>query len=265
MRFDNIRLFSTDLDGTLLGDPAAAERFSLAWAALEPRHRPLLVYNTGRTVADTRALVVERTLPEPDYIIGSIGTELHDSLYNCAEEFRRQFNVGWDRARVDEIVGAFSGVKRQPPVYSHAYKSSWFWVRARREEVTQLQSQLAAAGLHAQVIYSCRYFLDVVPARAGKGPALAWLCQRLHIRFANVLVAGDTGNDSGMFQLHGVKGIVVQNALPELMAGLPDAAVFVARTTMADGVLDGLRHFGVLDDGDSRAAPPSPARAAGRI
>src|SRR5690606_1737681 len=52
----NIRLFSTDLDGTLLGNPEAAWRFTQAWESLNPGSRPLLVYNTGRTVADTRGL-----------------------------------------------------------------------------------------------------------------------------------------------------------------------------------------------------------------
>jgi hypothetical protein len=46
----SIRLFSTDLDGTILGNPEAAWRFGEAWQALPLARRPLLVYNTGRTV-----------------------------------------------------------------------------------------------------------------------------------------------------------------------------------------------------------------------
>lgn len=246
MHFQDIRLFSTDLDGTLLGNPAAVRRFGEAWSSLEPRRRPLLVYNTGRTIADTRSLVATRELPEPDCIIGSVGTELHDSLYGGGEEFCRQFGAGWDLARVEEIVGAIPGVTRQPAAFSHPYKSSWFWARARREELTQLEIRLREAGLQAQVIYSCRYFLDIVPARGGKGAALSWLCRRLDIRLEHVLVAGDTGNDLGMFLLPGAKGIVVQNALPELMTEVARLPVFVAPSPLADGVLEGLRHFGIL-------------------
>lgn len=246
MCFQDIRIFSTDLDGTLLGNPAAVRRFGDAWAGLKPRRRPLLVYNTGRTVADTRSLVATRELPEPDYIIGSVGTELHDSLYGGGEEFCRQFTAGWDLARIEEIVGAMPGVIRQPAAFSHPYKSSWFWARARREEIALLENRLREAGVLTQVIYSCRYFLDVVPARGGKGCALEWLCRRLSIRLDHVLVAGDTGNDLGMFLLPGAKGIVVQNALPELVAEVARLPVFVAPSSLADGVLEGLRHFGIL-------------------
>ena len=114
MKSPNIRLFSTDLDGTLLGSPEATWRFTRAWQSLNSGRRPLLVYNTGRTIMDTRALTEARDLPEPDFIIGSVGTELYDSLYNRADDFRLQFGEGWDLERVREIVAAIPGVKEQP-------------------------------------------------------------------------------------------------------------------------------------------------------
>ena len=252
MRFPNIRLFSTDLDGTLLGNPEAAWRFTETWAALDAHQRPLLVYNTGRSVAETQALVTARQLPAPEFIIGSVGTELHDSLYNRAADFRAQFGPNWDLERIEQIVAATPGVKRQPAQSCHDFKSSWIWLRARREDLEGLERRLCAARIDAAVIYSCRYFLDVVPLRAGKGRALAWLCQRLSIELPHVLVAGDTGNDTAMFLLPGVSGIIVENALPELLATAVNERVFVARRPMADGVLEGLAHFGVIPNRSRR-------------
>ena len=249
MRLNSIRLFSTDLDGTLLGNPEAAWRFADAWQSLPTGPRPLLVYNTGRTVADTRAIVEARQLPEPEFIIGSVGTELHGSLYNWETEFCSRFAKDWCLEQIDEIVGCIPGVKRQPAAGAcHPFKSSWSWSRARADEVAALEQQLREAHIQAIVVYSCRYFLDIVPARAGKGRALEWLCQRLGMRASEVLVAGDTGNDSAMFLLDDVNGIVVENALPELIAVTDASRTYVARRPMADGVLEGLVHFGVLSD-----------------
>jgi len=249
MGLSSIRLFSTDLDGTLLGNPEAAWRFAEAWESLPSGRRPLLVYNTSRTVADTQAIVEARRLPEPEFIIGSMGTELHGALYNWAAEFCSQFGKDWCVARIQEIVGCIPGVKRQPAATEcHPFKSSWFWDHARAEEITELEQRLLEAGVQAAVVYSCRYFLDIVPVRAGKGHALEWLCQRLGMRMSQVLVAGDTANDSAMFLLADVNGIVVENALPELIAVTNSSRTYVARRAMADGVLEGLVHFGVLDE-----------------
>src|SRR5690606_26835107 len=157
------RLFSTALDGTLLGNPEAAWRFSERWNALDRGRRPLLVYNTGRTVADTQALVAARDLPEPDFIIGLVGPEMHDSLYIRGAEYRAQFGEGWNAALVDALVAEIPGIRRQPPEFSHPFKSSWYWVRAPRAELEQLEERFRRARLEVAIIYSCRYFLDIVP------------------------------------------------------------------------------------------------------
>lgn len=256
MRTFHIRLFSTDLDGTLLGQPEASWRFAAAWAALPVGRRPILVYNTGRTVTNTLALAKARGLPDPDFVIGSVGTELYDGLYNSGDDFRRQFGEGWNLDVVQEVVRATPGVKEQPAECQHPYKSSWYWIRARRDEVADLARRLRAVGIQAHVDYSCRYFLDVVPVRAGKGRALTWLCSRLHIPLRDVLVAGDSANDTSMFLLDDVKGIVVGNALPELLSDVSMLQMFIAQGSMADGVVEGLRHFGVIGEPERVAVDP---------
>ena len=48
----SVRMFCSDLDGTLIGNPEATRRFKQAWESLPARSRPLLVYTSGRLVQD---------------------------------------------------------------------------------------------------------------------------------------------------------------------------------------------------------------------
>ena len=254
----HVQLFSSDLDGTLLGNPESAQRFKHAWEALESNARPLLVFNSGRSVKDTISLVAARRLPEPDYIIGGVGTELYNYREQSEErELNEQFGEGWDLAKVEQVMQSMPGVERQPPEFLHPYKSSWYLHRADRAKIDELRHRLEEVGLQVTVIYSSLRDLDVLPSRANKGNALEWLCRRLGIALDHVLVAGDTANDSAMFLLPGAHGIVVENAQPELFEAVVKLPVFVSRSVMADGVLEGLKHFGVIPEVPRpRSMPP---------
>lgn len=242
-----LRLFSADLDGTLLGNPEAVQRFKTAWERLPMRGRPLLVYNSGRLVDDIRKFVSDGILPFPDYYIGGVGTQIYNAR---TERFLNDFNAhlaeGWGTTRVKEIAAAFPGLRPQPEEFQHPYKSSWFLEHAAPEQLAELKSRLAEAGLEVNVVYSSGRDLDILPRHATKGGALQWLCARLGIPLEAVLVAGDTGNDSSMFRLPGARGIIVENAQPELLEATVDIPTYCSRAVLADGVLDGLLHYGVI-------------------
>jgi sucrose-6-phosphatase len=250
-----IRLFSADLDGTLLGNPESTGRFFATWKGLAP-NQPLLVFNSGRLVDDMRDLVTRGLLSAPDYYIGGVGTEIFDvGSGRMLEDFHHHLAQKWDRGRVDEIVRAhFPEMSVQPEQYQTALKSSWYFERAPQERLAQLQQQLRDAGIEAQIVYSSHRDLDILPAGATKGEALRWLGRQLGIGLDEMLVAGDTGNDASMFLLPNVRGIIVQNAQPELLEATVAIPAFTARHIMADGVLDGLRHFGVYTGELPRAA-----------
>lgn len=242
-----IRLFSSDLDGTLLGNPESARRFKVTWESLARAARPLLVYNSGRLVDDLRRFVADCTLPEADYCIGGVGTQVYDVRGGTfLTEFHAHLRAGWDLAPVRDIVGRFPGVRPQPAEFQHEFKSSWFLERAPHHALRDLRARLSAAGLDVNIVYSSSRDLDVLPRQATKGGALAWLAARLGISLEAILVAGDTGNDASMFRLPGVRGIIVENAQPELFEATVDIPVYTSPHILAEGVLDGLCHHGVI-------------------
>jgi VanZ family protein len=74
-----VRLLCSDVDGTLVGNPEASRRFKETWEGLPALRRPLLAYNSGRLVDDTRRFFAEEEiLPVPDYAIGGVGTQIYD-------------------------------------------------------------------------------------------------------------------------------------------------------------------------------------------
>lgn len=261
-----LRLLSADLDGTLIGNPEASARFKALWEGLDPGTRPLLVYNSGRLVDDLRRFVDNGTLPVADYYIGGVGTQVFDvQAGRLLQELEEHLAAGWDLATVRDVTSRFPGVRPQPDEFQHPFKSSWFLERALPEHIRELKRRLAEAGLKVKVVYSSNRDLDVLPRNATKGGGLAWLCRRLDLPLEQVLVAGDTGNDISMFRLPGVRGIIVENALPELYEATVEVPTFNSRQILADGVIEGLQHFGVIASVPPlpKSSPPRPRQQPG--
>lgn len=244
-----LRLFSTDLDGTIVGDNDATRRFRDFWQSLPDDVRPVLVFNSGRLVDDQLALLEEVPLPRPDYIIGGVGTMLHASERSELEgAYTASLGGGFNPHRIAEVMAGMPGVAMQEERYQHGLKSSWFLHDADEKALGDIELALSAADIDARIVYSSQRDLDILPRAADKGAALAWLCRQLGIGIGEAVVAGDTGNDRAMFELAGVRGVIVGNALPELVS-LADGGdrFFLSASTQADGVIEGLRHWGLAN------------------
>lgn len=244
-----VRLVCSDLDGTLVGNPEATRRFRMLWESLPDGERPLLCYSSGRLIDDNLGLIEESGLPRPDYIIGGVGTQIHEvDGDRVLPEYEETLRLQWDEKIVDDVISSIPGIERQPPRYLHQFKSSWYLSEATPEQFDAIRRELDERGVAAEIVYSSSRDLDLVPIGADKGKALEWLCRHLDIPLDSVVVAGDSGNDSSMFRLDGVRGIVVANAQPELFEATVGFPSYTASLVMAAGVIEGLVHYGVLQE-----------------
>lgn len=232
-------LIVCDLDGTLLGDSAAVTGFS-EW--LKPRRKQVrLVYSSGRSPTSQRGSVAEHRLPEPDALIGEVGTRVEQFAQAEPIAGWPQLSGPWDPTLVRQALAEVNRLELQPAEFLSPYKISYYYHDATAADLAEVRALLDAAKVDARVVYSSQRDLDVLPAGIDKGAAAAHLARRWRLPADRVIVCGDTANDLAMFE-QGFLGVVVGNALPELKS-LESPRVYHAQGHFAAGVREGLEHW----------------------
>jgi mannosylfructose-6-phosphate phosphatase len=233
-------LLVSDLDGTLLGDDEALKRFA-QWC--QPLRGELtLAYSSGRFCESILESIRSTALPEPDYVLGGVGTQMRrypgcDPIVAWEESLLER----WEPERIRTLLKQLPELEPQPEPFQSARKISYFFHEASPSDLMRVRNFLLDAGLRIDLLYSSSRDLDVVPAGINKGTAATFLASRVVPECRRVIVSGDTANDLLMF-LQGFLGVVVANAHRELK-DLAGERVYVSPYPYADGVLDGLRYW----------------------
>jgi len=230
----------TDLDGTILGDDQAVVRFATWYSAQSDCLA--IVYNSGRFFHSVAESIKSTDLPDPHAVIGGVGTDI--SLYPSGEfieQWHQVLRKNWDHRRVRQLLLSVPELELQPEQFQSPYKVSCYLYNADGDQLRNIEARLRKSSLDVSIIYSSKRDLDVLPARADRGTASAFLASIWEIDTDRVMVSGDSGNDLALFQ-QGFRGIVVGNAHEELKS-LDGGNVYHAQGTYADGVIEGLEYW----------------------
>ncbi|WP_035247989.1 HAD-IIB family hydrolase [Desulfogranum mediterraneum] len=243
-RLTNVQnLLITDIDNTLVGDDASMQelffhlqerRDSLAWGV-----------STGRSLELTLQAMTEHNFPMPDILICSVGTEIYygpDLRYD--KGWQRHISWQWKPEQIKEALAVFEHLVFQEAEGQRGHKISYY-LEETGNRLQAINQGLQENKLRCRTIYSHGQFLDVLPVRASKGKAVDYIRYKFDFSPRHVMVAGDSGNDEDMITGKS-RGLVVGNHSEELEGLRGKANIYFSQACYAAGILDGLKHYGLI-------------------
>ncbi len=277
------QVLATDLDGTLIpldGNAQNVQDLRQIDEHLSQRGMQML-FVTGRHLASIMGVMLEKSLPHPDWIIGDVGTSIYrrevsteSSSYSAPAASPATVSsyalVGEYVEHLQSLVGEFSverladclhsigELRQQESAKQTRFKLSYYVDHDRRSAATQQIEQRLVETLAPYTLVASRDpfsgdgLIDLLPQQVTKAHAIGWWAKQQSIDRQAILYAGDSGNDSAVFAA-GYRSIIVANAAPEVLqaaraahaqAGWNDR-IFAAPAPATSGVLAGLNHYGV--------------------
>lgn len=266
-------LLCTDLDRTLVpnGDAPESPDARTLFGRLAARPEVTLVYVTGRDAGLVKAAIAEFNLPLPDYVVADVGTSIFDIRssgdWQRSAEWDADIGQHWGDTGSDRIDAALADMpilKAQEASKQGRFKRSFYFASdiPEAELSDAVRDRLSRLDLPTTLVYSIDEprnlgLLDVLPERANKLHAVAFLLQALDLAIDQALYCGDSGNDLAVLASP-VPGVLVANAsgavrdqaLRLAASAGNDAQLYLARGAFmnmngnyAAGILEGACHF----------------------
>ncbi len=227
-------LICTDLDRTLIPNgpqsesPLARKRFS----RLSAHAGVTLVYISGRNEKLVRKAIRNFCLPQPDYVIGDVGSSMYridsDGRWCVQQSWEDIICNDWNGKTHDQLAVRLAGIKAlrpQEPSKQNRHKLSYYVPMhvAGDDPLDQtIRQALDELGVRSNLIWSIDEpaaigLLDILPVSASKLHALRYLMQQLGFTVDNTVFCGDSGNDMEILSSD-IKAVLVANATPEVRA-----------------------------------------------
>ncbi len=247
------KLFSTekfivsDIDNTLIGDDDSMEEF-IQLLHNFPKNLSFAVA-TGRTIESTFNVLKKNGVPFPDIIISSVGSEIY---YNYNDQliystgWEAHINHLWNRDKIKKLLSKFDFLQYQEEDAQREFKVSYYTSDVPKN-LKKVHDILIQNKIKTNVVFSHGQYLDILPYRASKGKAIRYLSYRWNIPYENILVAGDSGNDTEMLKGE-LLAVVVANYSEELESLRRQKRIYFAKRKYAGGIIDGISHYKFLNE-----------------
>lgn len=265
-------LLCTDMDRTVIpnGDQVehvnAREQFK-AFCALP---EVTLAYVTGRHSMLVTDAIEEYDLPEPDFAITDVGTQIHrivDGQWQLQQNWEHEIARAWDinnHQKLRRVLSHIKSLQLQEASKQNAFKLSYYLPLTEDKEllIARVEKNFNEIGVSASLIWSVDEpnnigLLDILPPNATKLHAIEFLQQVLGYQHNEVIFAGDSGNDLPVLCSQ-IPSVLVSNASDEIkeiaekqieLNGY-QGALYVAKDGVLNmngnysaGVLQGIWHY----------------------
>jgi len=262
-------LLATDMDGTVIpleDTPRRRREVAAFREAVTGREDLLLAYVTGRHLALAEDGIQAFGLPRPDLLATDVGTAVYrwtGAEFRPDPEYADLMRDAMGGVTAGDLRAALlpdPALELQEEDRQGPHKVSFYVDPGVDEAVLldRLRPILAEAGARVALVFSRDELrgvglLDVLPRGVAKDSAVRFLHDRTGVEEERLVYAGDSGNDRAAI-LAGYRVVVVGNAPEGLKEELREAArerrsldrLYFAKEPYAAGVLEGLRHWGVV-------------------
>ncbi|MCP9835246.1 glycosyltransferase [Cyanobium sp. Aljojuca 7A6] len=232
----------TAIDNTLLGDP---EALGLFVKLMREQHRRVLFgIATGRRLNSVLKILKVHSIPMPDVLITSLGTEIYTPPQLTTDiSWTDHIDHLWTPQVIKRFMDPLPGLALQPKEHQSRFKLSYFHDEQEAPPLEDILTLLRQHELSAHTSLSFGQFLDFVPARASKGQALRYVANQWKIPLERVLVNGGSRGDEDMLRGKTL-GVVVDSRHREELAQLSDSErVYFSSGSHASGILEAIEHY----------------------
>ncbi len=237
------RALFTSLDQNLLGDRESLARLAEV-VRRESRNNTTFGIATGRRLDSALKVIRQYSIPEPDVLITSGGSEIvyYPELTEDTS-WTEHVDHQWTPHVVRRLLMPMPGIEPQPKIHQSRFKLSYYYDPNTAPPIEDITSLLHQEEQSVNVIVSFGQYLDILPIRASKGLALRYFALRWGIPLERILVAGGSGADEDMMRGITLAAVVANRHEEELSQLVDVERIYFATKPYADGILEAIEHY----------------------